>query len=116
MRLQAAETVDLKRSHHKVDLAIIMLREVSQTEKGEDPMLSHTWDTDLKATDRTDRQRCGDVGSRPGVTRGEGDGEVDGVKGVRDMATERNLATGCSHSVLCVCRCWIIRWKVTGFR
>lgn len=55
MHLQAAETVDLKRSHHKVDLAIIMLREVSQTEKGEDPMLSHTWDTDLKATDRTDR-------------------------------------------------------------
>lgn len=75
MHLQAAETVDLKRSHHKVDLAIIMLREVSQTEKGEDPMLSHTWDTDLKATDRTDRQRCGEWAVDQGLPEGRGMGK-----------------------------------------
>ena len=51
---------------------------------------------------RTNKQRLMDMDNRLAVARGQGvagSGEVDGVKGVKYVVTERNLTMGGEHTV-----------------
>ena len=52
-----------------IDLEIIMLSEISQTEKVENHMIIYTWDINLKATNEQDKQRLMDMNYRLVVTR-----------------------------------------------
>ena len=55
-----------------MDLEIIILSKISQTEKVENYRISHMWDINLKATNEQDKQRLMDKDYRLVVTRGRG--------------------------------------------
>ena len=60
-----------------MDLEIIILSKISQTEKVENHMISHMWDINLKATNEQDKQRLRDIDNRPEGREWERRGEQD---------------------------------------